>query len=80
MDCLLEEYEPVVSVQFICKRHKQKMLIDALLQCSRLSLEGIATILKVSCNLVSKVHKGSHYLKPKKALQLAELFLICFMD
>lgn len=80
MECLSQKNEPVVSVQFLCKNHKQKMLIHALLKCSKLSLEGIATILKVPYNLIVNVYNGDCYLRSKQAVELAQLFIICFTD
>lgn len=80
MDFLLENNLPVVNFQFQCKKHKQKLLIHALLKCSKLSLEGIASILKIPSNVLLNVYNGYQYLKPKKNVQLMELFLIFFTD
>ncbi len=83
MECKLEAVEvvePVISVEFKFTRQKQKIFIHALLQCSKLDLEEIAGILNISVGLLMNVYNGKNYLNEEQAIQLSQLFLICFTD
>jgi len=79
--CALE-VEPVktLEIKFPCHRHKQKLLIHALLQCSQLNLDKIASILNISSVTLNNVYHGSDYLKAEQSCGLAQLFFICFGD
>lgn len=76
----VEVIEPIIPIEFQCKRHKQRLLIDALLKCSQLNLEGIALIIDVSAMSLEKVYNGHHYLKNNQVIRLAQLFFICFTN
>jgi hypothetical protein len=80
MDFLLEQNTPEISFQFQGKKHKQKLLVHAILKCSKITLEGIAAIINVPRDLILNVYNGSEYLTPEKNAQLIELFIICFTD
>lgn len=80
MSYVLEVNEPIISIEFKCKKHKQRLLIQAILKCSRLTLDGIASIIEVSPISLRNVYNGYYYLKAEEAVNLAQLFFICFND
>lgn len=79
---VLDKVEPVKTllIEFPCHKHKQKLLIHALVQCSQLNIDKIATILNVSPITLNNVYNGYYYLKSDQAFKLAQLFFICFTD
>lgn len=80
MSNVLQNNEPVIQIEFKCKRHKQKQLIHALLQCSQLNLESIAIILDVPFMVLANVYTGHGFLNAEQSMTLAQLFIISFDD
>ena len=80
MEIKLEENKSVVLVKFICGKDKQKLLIHALLKCSELSLNTLASILRVTIEMLKDVYSGVDYFKREAADNLLKLFLIRFAD
>lgn len=80
MKLILENNEASISQLFQCKNHKQKMLIDALLRYSSLTMYNLAGMLEVPVTILQDSWRGEGFLEPKTALTLAGLFLICFSD
>lgn len=74
MECL----EPVIRYDFICKRAKQKNLIEIIMNYSELDLGALATILSVPLEYLSSVHNGVTYLIGDSERKLGEMFLVMF--
>lgn len=77
---MLEHNEATVHVELNCNKNKQKLMIHALLMCSELSMELMASILEVSVTMLKDVYKGIQYFKTEQAIKLMQLFLIRFTD
>lgn len=80
MQTISEHNNPSISFLFECKNHKQKMLIDALLRYSKITLYNLATMLEIPEEELQESWRGERFLTPENALTLAGLFLICFSD
>ena len=80
MSNVLQNNEPIIQIEFKCRRHKQKQLIHALLQCSQLNLERIAIIIDVPFVVLANVYRGDSFLDAEQSMKLAQLFIICFDD
>lgn len=78
----LDKVEPVqvLHIEFPCHRHKQSLLIHALLKCSQLDLDKIASLLDMSPITLKNVYNGYYYLTSDKAVCLAQLFCLFFTD
>lgn len=71
---------PVIQTQFICNKNKQKLLIHALLQCSIITLEEIAVLIKVSEEFLLTVYQGKAFLTKQSSINLSYLFLLLFSE
>ncbi len=71
---------PAIQAQFICKKNKQKLLIDALLKCSQINIEEIAQLIKVPVDTLLDVYQGQAFLNQKRTLNLMYLFFFLFSD
>lgn len=76
----LESDEPIIQVDFRCKKQKQRLLIDALLKCSKIELDGIAAVLQVPVTFLINVYMGNSYLESKQSSDLAQLLFILLSD
>lgn len=78
MDNVVSAYEPTINFEFTCRRHKQRALVDVLLNHSQLSITKLASWLEVPLRELQDVHSGFRYLSREPAQNLAHLFLILF--
>ncbi len=69
-----------IKFEFKCKKSKQKLLIDMLLNYSNYDLKTLATLLSVPVNKLLSVYKGESYLYQTSEISLAETFLVAFFD
>lgn len=80
MRCIVEFSEPFIRFEFDRNKYKQKMLIDVLLNYSKLDLATLASTLEVSIKTLNDVLIGTAFLPEVPARCLAQLFLILFSD
>lgn len=80
MGCIVEFNEPFIRFEFDRNKYKQKMLIDVLLNYSKLDLATLASTLEVSVKTLNDVLIGRAFLPEIPATSLAQLFLIFFSD
>lgn len=71
---------PTIQTQFSCNKNKQKLLIDALLKCSIITIKDISTLIKVSPDFLLDVYQGKEYLNKKNAINLMYIFLLLFSE
>lgn len=71
---------PTIQTQFSCNQNKQKLLIDALLKCSIITINDIAALIKVSPDFLLEVYQGKEYLNKKNSINLMYVFLLLFSD
>ena len=69
---------PVVNYDFRCHPKNQKMLIDAIIRYSDIELPQLAEILSLSTAIARDVMQGKYQLKQNDAVNLANIFLVCF--
>ena len=77
---VVPEQESVLQIKFYRRKEKQKLLIQAILKCSKLTLIEIALLLDISYELLHQVYCGINYLDVIYDLRLIKLFLACFAD
>jgi hypothetical protein len=77
---MIELSEPLIRFKFEPNKYKQKMLIDILLNYSKLDLAALASTLEISSTILSNVHMGNAFLPENPAKYLAQLFIILFSD
>ena len=78
MGCELYAGEFTFHTEFNCRKHKQKILIDALLRYSKLNSNNLATILEVPGLELQDVRRGKSFLNTDAVFTLAKLFLTFF--
>lgn len=71
---------PTIQAQFICNKNKQKLLIDALLKCSPISISEIAQLIKVPAERILDVYRGKAFLNKKSTVNLMHVFFLLFSD
>ncbi|GGI82362.1 hypothetical protein [Legionella impletisoli] len=69
-----------ICVKLGYKKHKQKLLIQALLTHCEINFEIMAQLVGVSLQKLLDVYRGKDYFKADKATRLVQLFLIRFAD
>ncbi len=80
MDNVVPVNEPKITCEFNCRKGKQKAIINALLNYSKLDLEQLAWMIDVSLQELQDVHNGEKYLHDEAAKNLAHCFLILFSE
>ncbi len=78
MDNVVPVNEPKITFEFNCRKGKQKAIINALWNYSKLDLAQLASLLDVSLQELQDVHNGEKYLHDEAAESLAHYFLILF--
>src|SRR5438876_467914 len=79
MGCIVE-FNHVVKFNFGKNTSKQKFLIDALLKYSNLDMPSLAQLLDVPTETLRQVHYGHQILDEQPATELAQYFLLCFVE
>lgn len=77
MTCIIE-FSPQVRFEFCKNKHKQKLLVDALLQYSCWEISHLATAMHVSVKKLENVRLKKEFLNDNQANDLSQLFLLFF--
>ena len=80
MDNVVPVNEPKITFEFNCRKDKQKAIINALWNYSKLDLAHLTSLLDVSLQELQDVHNGEKYLTDEAAKNLAHCFLILFSE
>lgn len=80
MITVIETHNASIHAKFNCNKHKQKLIIHALLSCGEMNFDIMASILEISAAKLKEVYKGVCYFNSEQALKLIHLFLIRFTD
>lgn len=80
MNCILEFNDPFIRFKFEPSISKQKVLIEILLNHTKLDRNALASILEISLLTLNDVQIGAAFLPEIPAKCLAQLFLILFSD
>ena len=80
MDNVVPFDEPKITFEFNCKKGKQKAIINALWNYSKLDPAQLAFMIDVPFQELQDVHNGGKYLHDEAAKRLALCFLILFGD
>lgn len=78
MDNVVPVNEPKITFEFNCRKDKQKTIINALWNYSKLDLAQLASLIDVSLQELQDVFNGKKYLHDEAAESLAHYFLILF--
>jgi hypothetical protein len=77
MACIVE-FNSDIRFNFVQNPIKQKLLMDALLNYSKLDLIKMAVLLNSNEEKLVKVYEGEEYFENEMADELGKLFLILF--